>query len=59
MSDLRDDWLDIKMLADAEEESDSNTTTLGFVAAATAATVAGLFIARLKCGKNDEDFERV
>ena len=53
------DELDIEMLADAKEESNSITTTLGFIAAATAATAAGLFIARLKCSKKDEDFERV
>ena len=60
LNNVRDDSLDIEMLADAEEEeSDSITTTLGFIAAATAATAAGLFIARLKCSKKDEDFERV
>ena len=44
------------MLADAKEESNSITNTLGFIAAATAAMAAGLYIARLNCSKNDENF---
>ena len=57
MDDARDE-LDLGLLIEAEPE-EGNSATLGLVAAGVAATAAGLFVARLKCRKDDEAFERV
>ena len=48
---------DLGMLFEAEQE-ESSSATLGLIAAGTLASAAGLFVARLKCRKDDESFER-
>ena len=57
IDDARDE-LDLGLLIEAEPE-EGNSATLGLVAAGVAATATGLFVARLKCRKDDEAFERV
>jgi|Transcript_41248 hypothetical protein len=42
----------------ASEEQESNSGAYGLAAVAAAATAAGLIVARSKCRKNDEDFQR-
>ena len=50
--------LDLGMLQEAEHE-ESNSATVGLVAAGVVATAAGLFVARRMSHKGDDAFERV
>lgn len=55
---MRELDLDMALLSAVETE-ESNGSLFGIAAVSAVATFAGLFVARAKCGKNDEDFQRV
>ena len=54
----REPWDEKVMLLESSESNEAGSS-IGLITAATIATAAGLFVARQKCHKDDNGFERV